>query len=148
MTKTPRKAPENGRKVGGQPNNRNHLRHGLLAGKMPDGCKYIECRLNKFRRTLEDALIDLKGEVSIPDAAAVQTALKWERHGALALRWLRLECEKMKASERLAFSREIAMASTQRDRALMMLHLDTKPEPPSLRGYIEGTTVKEGNGEQ
>jgi len=145
MTNTPKKAPENGRKRGGQPDNRNHLRHGLLAGKMPDDCKYLECRLNKFRRTLEDALIATKGEVSIVDAAMISTCLKWERHGGLALRWLRLGYQEMKSVERLTFSREIARASTERDRALAMLHLDAKPEPPSLQGYLEGTVV-EGNG--
>lgn len=125
--------------------NRNAMRHGLLAGKMPADCKYIECRLNKFRRTLEDAIIETKGEVNILDAAAIQTALKWERHGALALRWLRLENKNMKPAERLTFSREIAMASTQRDKALWLLKLDAKPEPLALSAYIEGKVI-EGNG--
>ena len=137
MTKTPRKAPENGRKVGGQPNNRNHLRHGLLAGKMPDGCKYVECRLNRFRRALEDAVIVLRGEVSLYDAAAIQTSLRWERHAALAQRWLRLESKKMKPAELLHFSREIARASTERDRAIATLRLDAPPKVP----WIEGTAV-------
>ena len=69
-------------KVGAQKGNRNGLRHGLTAGKLPKGCQYLENQLNGFRRTLEDIVLSVKGEISLPDAASIQTALKWERHGA------------------------------------------------------------------
>ena len=68
--------------------NANALRHGLKAGQLPADAKYIEWRMNDFRRQLEAAVLDAKGCVSLPDAAYVQTAMRWERHAALAQRWL------------------------------------------------------------
>lgn len=111
-------------KRGAQKGNRNGLRHGLTAGKLPKGCQYLENQLNGFRRTLEDIVLSVKGEISLPDAASIQTALKWERHGALALRWLNKQGDKLKPMESLAFSREIAKASTERDKALNAIGLD------------------------
>ncbi len=111
-------------KVGGQRGNRNHMRHGLTAGKLPQGCQYIENALNSFRRQLEDIVLENKGSISLLDAAAIQTALKWERHGALALRWLNKAGDKLKPMESMSFSREIAKASTERDKALANLGLN------------------------
>ncbi len=110
-------------KVGGQKGNRNHMRHGLTAGKLPKGCQFIENQLNGFRRKLEDIVLSNKGEISLSDAASIQTALKWERHGALALRWLTKQGDSLKPMESLAFSREIAKASTERDKALASIGL-------------------------
>jgi hypothetical protein len=104
--------------------NQNNLRHGLRAGQLPKDAKYIEYRLNAFRRTLEQAVLVIKGEVSIPDAATIQTALRWERHGCLAQRWLNKKYAELKPTDLLQFSREIARASTERDKALAMLKLD------------------------
>jgi hypothetical protein len=104
--------------------NRNAIRHGLRAGQLPKGTRYIEVRLNNFRRRLEDAVIAARGEVTIPDAGCIQSALRWERHAALAQRWLVLKYDELKPTDLLQFSREIARASTERDKALAALHLD------------------------
>ena len=80
--------------------------------------------MNLFRRELESAVIAVKGEINLVDAANIQTAMKWERHGALALRWLTKEADKLKPVERLTFSREVARASTERDKALSALALN------------------------
>jgi len=101
----------------------NAIRHGLKAGQLPKDAKYIEWRLNAFRRTLEAAVLAKKNEVTITDAAFIQTAIRWERHGCLAQRWLRKKYEELKPAELLHFSREIAKASTERDRALAALNL-------------------------
>ncbi|QDT39229.1 hypothetical protein [Stratiformator vulcanicus] len=127
-------------KRGGQPGNRNNLRHGLKAGKLPKNAAYIEVQINKLRRQIEDAVVGLKGEISLMDAAAIQTAIKWERHGALALRWLNKEADVLKPTERLQFSREIARASTERDKAIKELGLDMKPEPIDLNSYLTNGT--------
>ena len=111
-------------KVGGQKGNRNGIRHGLTAGKLPKGCQFLENKLNCFRRTLEDIVLSVKGQISLMDAASIQTALKWERHGGLALHWLNKQGAKLKPMESLAFSREIAKASTERDKALASLGLN------------------------
>lgn len=111
------------RKRGGQPGNRNALRHAMRAGKLPPELAYLENRLNAFRRQLEDAVIEAKGEISIPDAATINTALKWERHGTLAQRWLTTKYEELGPDQMLYFSREVARASTERDRAIATLKL-------------------------
>ena len=98
-------------------NNRNAMRHGLRASQLPKDCKFIELRCNGFRRMLENAIIKAKGEVNINDAACVQTALRWERHVALAQRWLTKQYDVLKPVDRLTFSREIARASGERDKA-------------------------------
>lgn len=104
--------------------NGNALRHGLKAGQLPKDAKYIEYRLNAFRRTLEQAVLSAKGEVNIPDAAAIQTCLRWERHACLAQRWLVKAGDTLKPEQRLTFSREIARASTERDKAISALRID------------------------
>jgi hypothetical protein len=135
--------------MGARLGNRHGLRHGLQSGRLPKGCKYIEVRLNCFRRQLEDAVIAVKGELGILDSANIQTAIRWERHGMLAQRWLRLQADELKPVEQLTFSREIARASTERDRALALLGLDLKPEPIDLRTYIakskNGTALVESS---
>ena len=104
--------------------NGNAIRHGLKSGKLPRDARYIEYQMNGLRRILEAAVMAARSEVTIPDAAAIQTAVKWERHGALCLRWLRVEGEKLKPEQKMTFSREIARASAERDKAIAALRLD------------------------
>lgn len=113
--------------------NANALRHGLRGGKLPKGCQYIENRVNALRRQVEAALIDLKGEISIVDAAAVNSILKWERHGLLAAHWLRHEAEKLSAADRLRFSEAIAKASDARDKNIKALGLDRDREAETVQ---------------
>jgi len=91
---------------------------------MPTGCGWIATQTNALRRDLEAAILAAKGTVTIYDAALVNSAVKWERHSALAARWLRLETATMTLDQRLNFSREIAKASSERDRCLKELKLD------------------------
>lgn len=142
MTDTREHDTREPRKRGGQPANRNNLRHGLRAGQLPPDAKYIELRLNAFRQKLEDAVIEVRGQVTLHDAAIIQTCLRWERHAALAQRWLaKAEPDELKPADRLTFSREIARASSERDKALVALDLDKKPEPVDLNAYIKGAVV-------
>lgn len=97
-------------------------------GKLPKGAQYIEHRVNGLRRQLEKHVLALRGEVTLTDAAHINSAIKWERHSALALRWLRHEEANMSDSDRLKYSREIADASDKRDRAIRHLNLDRDSE--------------------
>ena len=124
--------------------NTNAIRHGMRGSKLPKGCKYIEGRVNALRRTVEEAIISLKGEITIMDAAAINSILKWERHGLLAAHWLRHEIDKLSASDRLRFSESIAKASDSRDKAIRSLDLDVKPDPITLTKYLD---VGHGDGE-
>lgn len=123
MSDTPKTKPE-GKKRGGQKGNRNAIRHGLHAGKLPPDLAFIENRLNEFRRRLEDKVIAERKEITLQDAGVIQTVLRWERHATLAQRWLTKAANELKPIERLNFSREVAKASTERDKAIAMLKLD------------------------
>lgn len=124
--------------------NQNSSRHYLHAGKLPPNLQYIEHRINNFRRHLETQLIAKKGEVGIVDAAAINSACKWERHGILAQHWLRHEAEKLNASDRLKFSEAIAKASDNRDKNLRMLGLDAAPPAPWMIDGKTGEPVNNG----
>ena len=108
----------------GDRNGRAMLRHGLKAGVLPKDCKYVEDRLNQFRRRMEDCCLDTHGEVSLTHAACIQTVLRWERHAALAQRWLVKAGDDLSPADRLKFSEQIAKASSARDKALARLQLD------------------------
>jgi hypothetical protein len=108
----------------GLSSSRTGMRYGLKAGQLPKDCRYIENRVNRLRRSLEDAVVAARSEVSLTDAANIQTAVKWERHGCLAQRWLTKKANELKPMELLQFSRETAKASTERDRAIAALDLD------------------------
>lgn len=110
--------------------NRNHMRHGLFAEQLTKGCQHIENRTLKLRRQMEDLLLQVKGEVSIIDAAVIQTAIRWERHSLLCQRWLTKKIKSLSPSDRLNFSREIAKASSERDKCLHRLGLDKRDIDP------------------
>lgn len=129
--------------------NANNLRHGLRAGQLPRDAKYIEYRLNAFRRTLEQTVLAAKGEVTLPDAAAIQTCLRWERHACLAQRWLVKAGDTLKPEQRLNFSREIARASAERDKAIAALKLDRDARATAIDAlYLPAPDGKEENHEQ
>ncbi len=124
-TKKPAKADLPKRKPGGQPGNRSPFRHGLTGtGKLPRKLAYIECRLNNFRRLLEDAVIADRGrDPDVTEASIINTALKWERHGALAQRWITVSYDELKPDQLINFSREVARASAERDKSIKQLNL-------------------------
>ncbi len=108
--------------------NRNAVRHGLRAGQLPKGASYIKRETDVLRRIIEDAVAALDGgNVSLYHAGVVQSCIRWERHAMLCQRWLRLEAGDLTPDQRLAFSRDIARASTERDKCLRELGLNVKP---------------------
>lgn len=106
---------------------RNNLRHGLRAatlGKVPKGASYVGRLLTRLRKDLEAAVVEAKGELNLQDSLTVNTACRWERHALLANRWLAHNSETMTFDQRLNFSRDIARAAENRDRAVRNLGLD------------------------
>lgn len=99
-------------------------RHGMVLGTLPEDCDHIKRSLSRIRNALEAAVMEAKGEISIPDAASIITVLRWERHAALALRWMTKEYVMLNVDQRLTLSRDIARASSERDKALASLRLD------------------------
>lgn len=123
------------KKRGGQPKNTNAARHCMRGtGKLPRKLAYIQNQLNAFRRELERAVISEK-DIGLLEAANINTALKWEKVGALAQRWLTTEHDNLKPLDRLQFVREIARASVERDKAIMALGLGKK-KVITLTSYV------------
>ncbi|MCI0639581.1 MAG: hypothetical protein L0Y72_18905 [Gemmataceae bacterium] len=115
---------ESPKETGKGKNNRNALRHGLRAGKLPDDCQYVELRLNSLRRTLEDAVVRTHGEVSETQAAIILQAIDWERHRCLCQRWMRKKAKELSLTELVKLSEGMAKGSTELSRAIKMLDID------------------------
>lgn len=102
--------------------NRNAEKHGLYSGSLGKGNAYIRRTVAEFRRALEAACLAERNEISVADAGVIQSAARWETHAQLAAKWLRknpgLDPEKA-----LKFSREVARASSERDKCIAMLRL-------------------------
>lgn len=111
-------------KRGAPKSNKNAIRHGLTCGQLPKGCTWVATLANELRKSLEDAVATAKGEISLYDAAIINSATRWERHAMLAQRWLRVETT-LTIDQKLAFHREVARASTERDKCLKELGLHT-----------------------
>jgi len=75
------------------------------------------------------------------DAAIITTVMKWEAHGLKAAHWLRHEVDNLKPMERLHFSKEIAVAATNRDKALAMLDLDRDEREGIIDSLYKRQTV-------
>jgi len=126
----------------------NAIRHGLKAGQLPKDARYIEWRLNAFRRTLEQAVLNVRGEVNIPDAACIQTCIRWERHACLAQRWLVKAGDTLKPADKLTFSREVARASGERDKSIAALKIDRDVKDGVLDALYSRLPAPDGNGEE
>lgn len=109
-------------KAGAPRGNRNALRHGLRAGRLPPGCGAIRRAIDELRRSLEDAVSAARGTVNLLDATRIQSALRHETHAQLCRRWMRLE-EGLDADRMLTFAREVVRATESRDRAIAALNL-------------------------
>ena len=123
MTTTPK--PDTSKSKCGPPKgSTNAARHYMRGGKLPKALAYVENRCNALRRNLESAVLAVKGEIGITDTATINTVMKHERHGALALHYLRIAADTLTPSEILRFSAEAAKASDNRDKCIRLLNLD------------------------
>jgi len=136
----------------GNKGNRNSLRHGLRSGKLPADCAWVEIRVNGFRRSLEDSVLESKGEITLTDAAIIRGVCESEKHHALAQRWLRKKGDKLKPLELLQFSKEIAKSAAEVSKEIAKLNLDRDSHEDVLAAlYARSTAPKqitnESNGE-
>lgn len=121
--------------------NTNSVRHGLKANRLPARLAWADRRVNAFRKVVENAVIAAKHEVTLVDAATINTLIRFEKHAVLCGHWLSKEIDNLSNADRIAFSREVANASAQRDKCLRQLGIDMPKELPSLQDYIEGKIV-------
>jgi hypothetical protein len=112
-------------------NNQNATRHGLRSelNRLPPGCGRVQKQRDELRRFLEAAVLERTESIDVYAATTIQTACRWAAHAALAARWLRAECGSMTPEQRLAYSREVCRASSERDRCIRDLGLDKQPDP-------------------
>src|SRR5690606_27955407 len=68
--------------------------------------------------------------VSLLDSACIDEAVEWQEHAAKAAKWLRVSFDSLEPTERLHFSREIARAKVERNKALDRLGLDREEVDP------------------
>lgn len=117
--------------------NINAFRHGLRSSKLPKSMLWAERRTNKFRQFVEEVVMEVKGEITLIDASSINTAVRWERHAILAAYFLNKELDSLSPDQRLSYSREVANASTQRDKCLRALGIDSKVDP--WNGAFDGS---------
>lgn len=112
----------------GKLGNVNALKHGVTAylaiGKLPKGASYIRRNLGKFRRTAEQCVVDVFGEISLHKGALIQSACRHEARAQLLTRWLR-DHEPTLEELRVTLA-EIGRATDSRDRCLAGLGLTQK----------------------
>jgi hypothetical protein len=127
--------------------NFNSFRHGMRGSGLPKGCGHIQKATLHFRRQLETEVLTARGEITLVDAAYVNTAFRAERHAQLAQRWLASEATTMTPADRLAYSREVVRGSADRDKAIAALGL---PKRASLDpwGALSSSHHVNGNGAQ
>ena len=113
--------------MGGTLDNSNALKHGLSAGKLPKGASYVMRMTSRLSESLEAEALEVRGRLGVYELACINSAIRWERHALLCQRWLR-EAEDLTPDQKIAFSREIARASSERDKSLKALGLDAMPE--------------------
>ena len=129
---------------GGAPiGNRNSLRHGLRAGRLPPKCSYIRRMTDDLRRHLENDVLNRRGAIDTYAAALIQSAIRHERRCLLLQRWLRDENETLAIADRMRILADVSAATESRDRCLRHLGLDRTAEHDfwdDFYSHIEQTT--------
>lgn len=114
------------KKRGGQPGNQNARRHGLRSTSLTKETRYIEHVIGRVRSNIEQAVVKQKGEVSILDAALIQSLCRHEMRAMLLGRWLRELMENetpANLADRKSTLASLSRATDDRDRCLTRLDL-------------------------
>ena len=116
-------------------------RHGIQLSRLPAGCAFIHRRASQLRTALERLVIEQRDEVTVGELATIGTAATWAIHGMLCARWLEKAGESLTHAERLGYSREVARASTERERAIGRLGLE-KPRDRDPWSVLDETPAE------
>ena len=102
----------------------------LVVGELPKELLSVRREGRTYRRKLETAVLEAKGDINILDAHLIDTASAATIAGGIC-RWvLRHKLDGMKGSDLLACSREIIKAKQARDAAVKALDLNAPPPNP------------------
>ena len=112
----------------GTQGNRNRTTHGtrgfLALGSLPKGASYIRRLVGRLRGELETAVQNTFGEISLEQAALIQSACRHEGVALLWQRWLRQRMSQLKASTLLQITKQISCSTDLRDRSIRALKID------------------------
>lgn len=126
--------------MGAPKGNTNNLRNGshsfrLIVGDMPSTMERQKKNALKYRRSLEDEVRRVKGEINIDDAHSIDLAIQGEIHAAWC-RWiLKDRLATMNNADILTCSREILRGKETRNRAVRELELDKAASDAFTRFY-------------
>lgn len=128
--------------TGAPTRNVNALKNGsksfrLVIGDMPKTMHRQQLNALKYRRALEDAIRQLKGEVCLCDAHFVDVATQAEIHAAVCRWLLKSKLETMSSADIVTCSREILKAKEARNRAVQQLKLDETQANSFLALYAQ-----------
>jgi hypothetical protein len=129
-------------------NNRNAMTHGITAGRLPRGAAYIKRATDRLRCVLEQETLDVRGQVGVWELLQLNSIVRWERLALLAQRWLR--SEELTIEQKLSLAREIARASTERDKCVEKLGIRRDSQDPYASLYSQsgpGPLDVKANGE-
>lgn len=125
--------------------NRVNVTHGvygyLATGSLPRGASYIRRQLAGYRKGLEAAVLELRGEITIYSASLIQSAIRHEGRATLLQRWLRQQEKDLSYSDKVSTLREIGSATDARDRCLKALGLDDADRPESILDSLYAPTL-------
>ncbi len=108
----------------------------LVVGELPKQLLSVKRETRAYRRAIEDAVVAVRGEVTVTDAHAIDTASAATAHAGICRWLLRNKIDEMKTSDVLSCSSSIVKAKQARDQAIKSLGLDVSPEPQTLNGYL------------
>lgn len=98
-------------------------RHGVALGILPRSCFTVQRAVADVRRNLEAAVLEVKGAISVGDAALIATACRWQQVALLTQRLLRVNDADLKPDQKVSYVTQIAEASEKSDRAMKALGL-------------------------
>jgi len=98
------------------------LRSGTIAAENT----YLTRVLREFQKAVEADILERRGELSIYDAAILQSAIRHEGIAQLWIRHVRKEAKSLTTEQRLAIGREIRNATDARDKCLRELGLNKR----------------------
>jgi hypothetical protein len=112
-------------------------RRRLTVGELPKPMVAVKREGRAYRRAIEAAVLDAKGDIGLTDAHLIDTATAAVIQAGICRWLLRNKIEGMSTADVRGCSQDIVKAKERRDAAVKALGLDVKPEPMDLHAYIE-----------
>lgn len=95
----------------------------LSTGRLPRKLHRVQRYVADYKRKLEAIVMEIKSEISLTDAHAIDAAVKFEQHSKICMWLLRQRLDEMTTADVRACSEAIAQAATKRNAAMKELQL-------------------------